>query len=173
MNTTDYLINAAMVLVVLQLMRWNPVNLRNLLRPVVIVAAVGFYFLQSFPTAGNDLALDASGLILGGALGAACGCLTFLRRGDDGVTMARVGAAAAAVWIVGMGARIVFAYSSDHFGQHAITRFSIDNQITGASAWTVAFVLMALATVIGRLTVVRVRSHRLTSGAGRSRPLAA
>jgi hypothetical protein len=173
MNSTDYLINAVMVLVVLQLMRWNPINLRNLLRPVVIVLGVGIYFLHSIPTAGNDLALDAIGVILGGALGVACGGLTFLRRGADGVTMARVGIAAASVWIVGMGARMLFAYSSDHFAQHAITRFSIDNKITGAAAWTVAFVLMALATVIGRLAVVRVRAHRLTSGVAPVRPLAA
>ncbi|HWH12618.1 MAG TPA: hypothetical protein VG165_15960 [Solirubrobacteraceae bacterium] len=173
MNTTDYLLNAVMVLVVLQLMRWNPVNLRNLLRPVLIAGGLGAYFLQSVPTAGNDLALDLAGLLLGGGLGAACGALTFLRRGADGVTMARVGLAAAGVWIVGMGARIAFAYSSDHFAAHAITRFSIDNQITSAAAWTTAFVLMALATVLVRLVVIRVRAHRLAGGSTRVRPLAA
>jgi len=69
------------------------------------------------------------------------------------------------VWIVGMGARIAFAYSSDNFGRHAITRFSINNQITGADAWTVAFVLMAVATVFVRIVVIRVRAHRLSGGA--------
>jgi hypothetical protein len=173
MTTTDYLINAALVLVVLYLMRWHPVNLPNLLRPVALTAAAGAFFLSSFPTAGNDLVLDLMGLLVGGALGAACGGLSFVRRGEDGVTMSRVGIAAAAVWIVGMGARMAFAYSSDHFGRHAITQFSITNQITGADAWTVAFVLMAVATVLVRLFVVRLRAHRLSNGVGPARVLAA
>jgi hypothetical protein len=173
MNTTDYLLNAVMVLVVLYLMRWNPVDLANLLRPVAITVALAFVFLKSIPTAGNDVMLDVIGVVTGGALGAACGGLTFLRREANGTTMARVGIAAAGVWILGMGARIVFAYSSDHFGRHAITRFSIDNQITGSDAWTVAFVLMAIATVLLRLLVIRVRAHRLTVDGAPARALAA
>jgi hypothetical protein len=173
MTTTDYLLNALMVLVVLYLMRWNPVNLRNLLRPVALAAVLGFVFLKSVPTAGNDVVLDVIGILVGGALGVACGGLTFLRREADGSAMAKVGLAAAAVWIVGMGGRMVFAYSSDHFGRHAITQFSINNQITGSDAWTAAFVMMALATVLLRLVAIRVRAHRLTGGGAQARVLAA
>jgi hypothetical protein len=173
MNTTDYLLNAGLVLVVLYLMRWTPVDLRNLIRPLAITVALSFFCLKSVPSAGNDVVLDAAGVLVGSALGAACGGLTFLRREANGSAMARVGIAAAGVWIVGMGARMVFAYSSDHFGRHAITRFSINNQITGSDAWTVAFVLMAISTVVLRLVVVRVRAHRLTSGGAPARALAA
>lgn len=45
----------------------------------------------------------------------------------------------------------------------SVARFSRDNLITGADAWTAALLLMALAQVVCRLAVVRVRARRVTA----------
>ncbi|MEU2739307.1 hypothetical protein ABZ656_29050 [Streptomyces sp. NPDC007095] len=44
-----------------------------------------------------------------------------------------------------------------------MARFSQDNLITGSDAWTAALLLMALAQVLGRLAVIRVRSSRVAT----------
>ena len=73
--------------------------------------------------------------------------------------VARAGVVAAVFWVAGVGARMLFAYSSDHGAGPAIAHFSRTASITGADAWTAALVLMALAEVIARLVVVRVRAR--------------
>jgi hypothetical protein len=88
MITADYL-HALMVLVVLNLMRWNPENLRNLLRPVALAATLDCFFLESVPTAGNGVVLDVTGVLVSVAFGAACGDLAVLRPEADGSAMAR------------------------------------------------------------------------------------
>ncbi|MGZ6269532.1 MAG: hypothetical protein ACXWMU_03035, partial [Candidatus Limnocylindrales bacterium] len=61
------------------------------------------------------------------------------------------GAAFAGLWIAVIGGRIAFAEWATGAGARAVGQFSRDNLITGADAWTAAFVLMALAMVLGRL----------------------
>jgi hypothetical protein len=63
----------------------------------------------------------------------------------------RAGSAYAALWVAVIGGRMLFAYGADHWFPVAIGRFSMTHQITGADAWTAAFVLMALSMVIARV----------------------
>ncbi|MFD8421410.1 hypothetical protein [Streptomyces sp. NPDC059668] len=62
-----------------------------------------------------------------------------------------------------MAARAGFEFWATHGGADSLTRFSRDNLITGADAWTAALLLMALAQVVCRLAVVRVRARRVTA----------
>jgi len=55
-----------------------------------------------------------------------------------------------------IGGRMAFAYGADHWFPAAIGRFSIEHEITGADAWTAAFVLIALAMVLTRVVVTAV-----------------
>ena len=60
---------------------------------------------------------------------------------------------------------MIFAYGADHWFGTSIARFSVAHQITGADAWTAAFVLMALAVVRTRVAVtaaVATRTRRPT-----------
>jgi hypothetical protein len=77
--------------------------------------------------------------------------------------MAKAGTAAAALWIVGIGTRMTFAFASDHGAEHAIANFSRIHQITSGDAWTAAFVVMALAEAISRTAVLQLRAHALRS----------
>nr|WP_168508707.1 hypothetical protein [Streptomyces sp. S1D4-11]QIY95955.1 hypothetical protein HEP87_20385 [Streptomyces sp. S1D4-11] len=163
MTTTDYAISATLILLVIPQIRGVRQTLHNTLLPLVAVAAAAAYYLKSFPTQGHDLRLDVAGVAAGAVLGIACGASTRLSRASDGIAFARAGALAALVWIVGMASRAGFEYWATHGGSGSVARFSRDNLITGSDAWTVALLLMALAQVLGRLAVIRVRSTRVAT----------
>nr|WP_237555180.1 hypothetical protein [Streptomyces sp. SID4948] len=138
-------------------------TLHNALFPVVAVVAAAAYYLTSFPTQGHDVGLDVIGVVAGAVLGVACGAATRLSRASDGVAVAKAGVLAAGLWIVGMASRTGFEYWATHSGSHAVARFSRDNLITGSDAWTTGLLLMALAQVLCRLAVVRVRAHQVSA----------
>ena len=103
------------------------------------------------------MTLAAAGATLGGL----CALATRLRRGADGVPLSRAGWIAAILWVVGIGARMGFAYATSHGAAPAIGRFSVAHSITSADAWVAALFLMALAEVATRLAVLWLRSSRL------------
>lgn len=172
MNTTDYLINALLVLVVVRQIRGGRLDLTGLLLPVVLVGGAASYYLRSVPTAGNDLVLELVLAGSGAVLGVLCGVATRLSRADDGV-YAKAGFVAAGLWILGMATRMGFVFATDHGAEASVADFSRTHQITSSQAWVAAFVLMALAEVVARLVVIRYRAHRLTSPTAPGRAVAA
>lgn len=161
MNATGYIINSILVLLVLRQIRETRLDLANLVLPVVLVGAAAVYYLHSVPTAGHDVLLDVTLGAVGLTLGALCALTTRLRRGPDGAALARAGAVAAVLWVAGIGARMAFALWSDHGGAPHIASFSIAHQITGTDAWVAALVIMALAEVLARLGILRLRARLL------------
>jgi len=157
MTTTDYLINIALIALVVLQIRGSRLDLKTALRPVICVAAAALYYLRGFPTSGNDVVLD---LVLGGVglvLGVACGLTTRVWRANDGHAYAKAGVIAAVLWVVGIGSRLAFEELWYHGGTHAIVNFSVAHDITGQDAWVAGLVIMALAEVISRLIVIRLR----------------
>ena len=57
-------------------------------------------------------------------LGGLCALFTRLRRGADGTPLSRAGWVAAILWVVGIGARMGFAWAASHGAAPAIERFS-------------------------------------------------
>jgi hypothetical protein len=171
MTTTDYIINAILVLLVVRQIRERRLDLQSLLLPVVLVGLAARQYLHSVPTAGNDLVLVGALGGVGATLGILCALSTHVRLGADGVALARAGWVAAALWIGGIGSRMAFAYAAAHGAGPAIGRFSVVHHITGGAAWTAALVLMALAEVVARLVTLQARGH-LASGPGAAARLA-
>jgi hypothetical protein len=165
MSTTDYLINAVLVLLVIRQIRGSKLDLINLVLPLVLVVGAACLFLKSFPTAGNDLVLIIAGAVVGALLGAGAAASTSLRLGADGVPFAKAGILAAVLWVVGIGFRMGFAYFSSHGAGPSIDRFSVKHSITSGQAWVAALVLMALSEVVARILVLRVRGYRLSATA--------
>jgi hypothetical protein len=160
MSATDYIINIALIALVILQIRGSRLDLKTALRPVIIVAAAAVYYLRGFPTSGNDLVLDA---VLGGiglVLGIACAAATRVWRADDGFAYAKAGVVAAALWVIGIGSRLGFEEFWSHGGTHDIVSFSIAHDITSQNAWVAGLVLMALVEVIARLVVIRIRGVR-------------
>ena len=166
MNTTTmYVINVALVLMVIRQIREHPLDLRSLAVPVLAVGAAAALFLRSVPVNGNDIVLELACVAAGATMGAVAGLTTKLRRGSDGRALGRAGWLAASLWIAGVGARMAFAVAATNGAGPAIARFSIAHQITGSAAWVAALIMMALADVLTRLVVIYVRGRRLTATA--------
>jgi hypothetical protein len=102
MITTDYLINAVFVFVVLRQARERKVDARSFLAPMAVVLYVGHVYVHSVPTAGNDLMLVGLLACVGLTLGVFGGFATHIRiSGGDGA-LARVGWIAGALLIAGI-----------------------------------------------------------------------
>ena len=159
MTITDYLMNFGLIgLVVLQV-RGHKVTRARLLLPVVATVWVASQFLHSIPTAGNDIALVTVLALIGAALGLAAGVATSVRRQGAGA-FAKAGAAAAVLWVVGVGCRLGFSLWVSHGGQSSVARFSAAHDITSAAAWTAGFVLMAMLEVAVRTGVLYAKAVR-------------
>jgi hypothetical protein len=161
MTFTDYLIDSALVLLVLLQIKERKLTAKALIRPMVIVAIAVTNYLHGIPTAGNDLVLVAALGLVGLLIGVASGQSVIMRRGADGDVLARAGWASAIFWVLGMGSRFAFLIWVNNGGAATIGHFSATHSITGGEAWTVALLAMAVFEVCGRSLIQAVRRERL------------
>ncbi len=161
MTTTDWIIDVALILIVVRQLRAERLRAFVVLLPLGICAFVASHYLKTVPTAGNDLLLVGGFLVLGAALGLAGGMLTRVTtRGGDVYLQARFGAAS--LWVTSMTARLLFIiWISSDSGAESLARFSGHHDITSSDAWQDALVLMALAEVVVRMGTIVVRGVRL------------
>jgi hypothetical protein len=163
MTRIDYLVNAVFVLIVFRQARERSLDWRSVVIPLAIVAYVAHLYVRSIPVAGDDLVLIGALGAVGLAFGIASGFATHVRAGENGPAVARVGWIAGGLLIVGIGARIVFAFALSHGARHAVAGFSYAHQIS-AAAWPVALVLMALLEVSTRIAIVQLRGRHAIQG---------
>jgi hypothetical protein len=164
MNTTSaYIVNAILVLLVVRQVREHRMDLRGLAGPVLAVGAAAVLFLRSVPAGGNDLLLEMACVAAGAVMGCLSGRFTHLRRDRGGQVLGHAGWASASLWVTGVGARMAFVFAVTHGLGPAVGRFSAAHDITSAQAWAAALVMMALADVLARLTVLFARSRRLAA----------
>jgi hypothetical protein len=156
MTTSEYIVNAVFVLLVLRQAHERRLDLSSFLVPLGIVLVVAHQYVHSLPTAGNDLVLISVLASVGLASGLVSGFATRLRI-ENGVAFARVGMLAGSLLIAGISARMIFAFAVTHGAQPHVRDFSIAYHI-GPTAWPVALVSMALLEVVARVMTVRVRS---------------
>ena len=161
MTTTDYLIDSALVLLVLLQVKERPLTNHLLIRPLVILGiAVASYF-NGLPTGGNDLVLIGILGVTGAAIGIASGVTVMMRRGSAGEVLMRTGWISGFFWVLGMGSRFAFIYWISHTGAASIASFTAQHSITGQQAWTVALLGMAVFEVAGRTAVLAARRSQI------------
>ncbi|MFH8611171.1 hypothetical protein ACH4D5_27215 [Streptomyces sp. NPDC018029] len=160
MTATEWITDIALVLIVFRQLREDRLDHKTFLLPLGIVTFVAYSYLDSVPTGGNDLVLVAVLMAVGAALGIAGGAYTRIRA-LDGHLLIKAGAVSAALWVVGMGARMGFQVWVEHGGAAAVARFSLAHHITSRQAWVTAFVLMALTEVVTRVATIFIRSRAL------------
>ena len=165
MTTTDYILNAVLVFVVLRQARERVLDTRSWLVPLSILAYVAHMYVHTIPTSGNDLVLVAALAGLGLALGVAGGFATQVRVDRDGVGYARVGWIAGFLLIAGISARMIFVFGVNNGFGSAIRHFSITNHLS-VDAWPMALVSMAILEVATRIILVQVRARRMAAGHG-------
>lgn len=161
MSPTDYILDSAVVLLVLVQIQERELTTKSLVRPLIVAGIAIVNYLHGIPTAGNDLVLVAVLALTGAAIGVASGQALFMRTGDHGQVLARAGWAAGFFWVLGMGGRFAFVFWVSHGGASTIGTFSAQHAITSGAAWTVALLAMVLAEVVGRTLTVLIRRERL------------
>lgn len=161
MTITDYLIDSALVLLVLTQIKERRLTTKSLVRPLVIVAIAVVTYVHGIPTAGNDLVLVAVLGLLGLLIGVASGQTVLMRRGADGEVLARAAWASAIFWVLGMGSRFAFLIWVNNGGAATIGHFSATHSITSGEAWTVALLAMVTFEVGGRALVQAIRRQQL------------
>ena len=167
MTTTEILLFAGLALfIVATQLGQHPVGLRRFLTPCVAVVAVAVTYLKGIPTSGGDLPFEMVCTLAGVAFGLlAAACVRVGRDAATGRLVLRAGLAYAAVWVLAFGGRIAFGWAARTVWRDAVMQFSLAHQITGAAAWTAAFVLMAVAMVATRTVVLLVRVLLVTRAA--------
>lgn len=159
MTTTEWIINFALVAVVLRQLQTHRIDARFVLVPLALVGWSAHTYLKSVPTAGHDLALVVVLALIGAAFGLAGGLSTHI--GTDGShATARAGVVSAGLWVIGMSGRIGFVLWSEHGGADSIAHFSQVHQITGADAWTSGLIIMVFAEVGIRLSTIVLRGRQ-------------
>jgi hypothetical protein len=171
MSTSQYILNLALLAWILTANLGSRVlTVRRVIIPLVVVAAAGAVYLRDLPTAGHDLTLELIGLAAGLVLGASAALAVRVRREHERV-VTTAGITFAAIWVGVIGGRMLFAYGAENWFGPSIGRFSHQHLITGADAWTAAFVLMALAMVLSRVVVTGVRAARVSGRLGATSPV--
>ena len=161
MTFTDYLIDSALVLLVLLQIKERKLTTKALVLPVVIVAIAVANYVHGIPTAGNDLVLVAVLALVGLLIGVASGQAVMMRRDADGDVLARSGWVSGFFWVLGMGSRFAFLIWVNNGGASTIGHFSATHSITSGAAWTVALLAMAAFEVCGRSLIQALRRQRM------------
>ena len=165
MSSAQYALNLGLLVYILgSNLGTRRLTPRRLALPVVLVGVAAWILLRDLPTLGNDVRLELVGAAAGAVLGVVAGLLVRVRRQHTGVLVTRAGTAYGVLWLVVIGGRMAFAYGADHWFPVAIGRFSMTHRITGADAWSAAFVLMALTLVLVRVLVTAVSARAATPG---------
>jgi hypothetical protein len=158
MTTSDWILDIALILVVLRQIRWSRIDAMTVLVPLGIVAFVAHKYLSPIPTGGNDLLVIGAFAAVGLVLGVAGGLTTHVRTDQGGKVFVRAGFVAASLWVLGMGGRLAFALWSEHSGGPTLVRFSDQHQITSIQAWVSALILMVLCEVCTRVGTILIRA---------------
>lgn len=164
MTFTDWLVDIALVLIVVRQLRVSRYDWRAVLIPLAIAAFVAKYYLRGVPTGGSDLLLLVTLTVIGVVFGVASAAVTRVWSDGGRYALVQAGAAAAALWVLGMGSRLAFAVWASHGGAPTLVRFSEQHHLS-LSAWTAALVFMALAEVLSRIAILAWRG-RVAANAG-------
>lgn len=166
MTTAQYLLNIGLLaFVLLSNLGTRQLTWRRLAMPLILVAVAAALFLRDLPLLGNDGVLEIIGAAAGVALGVVAGLLVRVRYDGTRSLVMSAGIGYAVLWLVVIVGRCLFAFGADHWFGDSIARFSMHHLITGAAAWTAAFVLMALAMVVSRVATTAVKAYRVSQSA--------
>ena len=164
MTISDYLIDFTLIGLVLLQVKGRRLTTKALVLPLGIVAYVAYEYLHGVPTAQNDLLFVVGAAAVGATLGGLAGRFTSVTKAADGSIIAKAGAAAAGLWILGTGGRLAFQLYANYGGGPSVIHFSQAHGITSAEAWTAALILMALSEVVMRTAVLARRAYQVNGG---------
>lgn len=141
----------------------------RLLRPFIAAAAIIPFFIKGVAASGNglliELAATGAGLVLG--VLAASAMRVFAEPGT-GKIASHAGLPYALLWIAVVGARIYFAYGSQHVFGRQLGQWLISNQIP-LNALIDGLIFLSVAMLLARTGTLAAKARRV-SGQRQGRP---
>lgn len=164
MSLDDYLISVLMMSSVIRQLRGRRLSWFSLSWPVALVCWAAFQYAGGLPSHQADLALSVTLACVGIALGVACGALSHVylkpfaseqfRPGKRDVVMVRSTGVAAALWIAGIGSRLMFGLFAEHGGGTTVVTWSEHLGLASVNTWGTALMAMSLMEVTGRTSLL-------------------
>jgi hypothetical protein len=164
MSTSVWAVNLAVLFTVLYSdLGRKQIAAMRLARPVLLAVGLVPFFTRGLTGSGNGLRLEAAGAVTGLVLGLAAAMLLSVEydRGER-APYSHGGFAYAALWCGVIGARLWFAYGSQHLFPAQLGRWMATNRIT-PDALTDALVFVAIGMLLARTAALLGRASRARS----------
>jgi hypothetical protein len=133
----------------------------RILRPILLAAGIVPLFLETIATHGGGLTVELAGATAGAVGGLIALALVHVYRSNTTgkpATAAKWGYAF--LWISVIVARAAFSYGANHWFEHQIGSWLVNNDIPSA-AITDGLIFMAVAMLLTRTLGLAIRAHSL------------
>jgi hypothetical protein len=161
MSASVWIVNLVVLAAVLQAdLGYRKITVRRLLRPVIIAAVVAAFYLKGTSGSGNGLWLELEAVGAGILLGLVASALMRVSVNPDGSAYSRAGVSYAALWVAVVGARLWFAYGSNHEFSRQLGSWLRTERVT-VDVLVDSLVFLAIAMLLTRTASLLVRSRML------------
>ena len=163
MSASIWIINLVVLAAVLEAdLGHRKITRMRLIRPLIIAAVIAAFWISGIAGSGTGLWVELAGVGTGIVLGLVAAALMRVYV-DGGRWYSYAAVPYALLWVAVVGARLWFAYASNHDIRVPLGTWMYARQLT-TSALVDAFIFLALAMVLTRTGSLAVRSRAVRRG---------